>query len=68
MIARGTHIETVNESFAIRKSADGVTLMDDSSPYNACAGSLRPHEVTDVLLKASRPTIDDLIASRQNGE
>ena len=68
MIARGKHIPTINESFAIRKSDGGVILNSGyDTPYSAAYGSTQPHEARDAIEKIASPTysIEEAMKSRQ---
>lgn len=64
MIARGQHIQSINEAFAVRKSDGGVSVMDDS-PYGASTGQDNMREIRKALSAQFVPDIDAAIKERQ---
>lgn len=65
MIARGKHIQTLNETFAVRKSEGGV-VYDCDSPYKASAGLDNTEEIRKALKPDSfKADIDSVMAKRQ---
>ena len=62
MIARGKHIQTLNETTALRKSGLG---MDTSAPYGASAGMASSTEVKEALQPTRKLDIDSVMAKRQ---
>ena len=62
MIARGKHIQTLNETSAMRKSGLG---MDTSAPYGASAGMASSAEVREALQPSRKLDIDSVMAKRQ---
>ncbi len=66
MRARGQHISSLNESFAIRKSGGGLVI-DQESPYGASAGQDNTAEVMEALRPTFKADIDSVMAKRQEG-
>ena len=64
MIARGMHIETVNETLSIRKSGQ-EPLIDVDAPRASAAGSTLPHEVSVALTRGAYRSIDDAMEEMQ---
>lgn len=64
MIARGQHIQTLNEAFAIRKSEGGV-VVDHDVPYRASAGLDNTEEIKRALSPRFTADIDTVMAKRQ---
>jgi hypothetical protein len=69
MIARGQHIPTLNETAAIRKSADGTVLDPDDVPRNSGAGSATREDIRAFIRGelTQKKDIDVLMAKRQEG-
>lgn len=67
MIARGHHIESLNESFAICKSEGGVPVLHQDSPYRASAGLDNTEEIRKALSPGFTADIDSAMAKRQEG-
>ena len=66
MIARGKHIPSINETYAIQKS-DGTQLYDTSAPYNAGA-PVDMNELNAAMMDTFKADIDAAMAKQQEGK
>ena len=67
MIARGNHIQTLNETYAIRKS-DGGMVFDCDAPYKASSGLDNSADVRKAMRPDTKVDIDERMAEWQKSK